>query len=193
MKTKSDGAGEPKQIRVDPDSPLFDTRGMFHKKFPSDFRQIRYFTLLVVQKAPPEIKEINLLEQQISELIKNAVKHGNKNNPGKSVQVWFHFDQDSARLVVQDEGAGFKRLEQWNEFNRRRTECFQGQDFEQMEHFVSFITEDSDENDSGNALFAALEYWDGGIVFNERRNCVAVAKQFPRRRRGIALGPKRRL
>ena len=66
---------------VERDSPLFQKKGMFHKKFASDFRQISYYTLVVVQKAPPEIKEINLLEQQISELIKNAVKHGNKRDP----------------------------------------------------------------------------------------------------------------
>ncbi len=176
-----------KEIRVDRASPLFDTSGMFHKTFPSDFRQIRYFTLLVVQKAPAEIKEINLLEQQISELIKNAVKHGNKCDPQKSVQVWFQFSDDSARLVVQDEGKGFARLEEWNQFNRRRTECFQNQDFEQMARYVSFVTPDSDEHDSGNALFAALEYWDGGVVYNDARNCVAVAKSFPRRRHSIEL------
>jgi serine/threonine-protein kinase RsbW len=193
MKAKDGRAGEAKEIRVDEGSCLFDTKGMFHKRFPSDFRQIRYFTVLVVQKAPPEIKEINLLEQQISELIKNAVKHGNRNDTAKTVEVWFQFREDSARLVVQDEGPGFRRLEQWNEFNRHRTECFQKQDFEQMEKYVSFITEDSDEYDSGNALFAALEYWDGGIVFNARRNCVAVAKNFPKRRRGITLGQKGRL
>ncbi len=72
---------EAKKIIVDESNKLFDKKGMFHKNFVSDFRQIRYFTLLVVQKAPPEIKEINLLEQQISEIIKNAVKHGNHNDP----------------------------------------------------------------------------------------------------------------
>lgn len=178
---------EIKSILVDESSPLFQKKGMFHKKFSSDFRQIRYYTLVVMQKAPPEIKEINLLEQQISELIKNAVKHGNKSNPKKRVQVWYRFEDDSARLIVQDEGKGFLRIEEWNEFNRRRTECFSSQDFERMARYVSFLTPESDEHDSGNALFAALEYWDGGVVFTERRNCLAVAKSFPRRRHGIAL------
>jgi serine/threonine-protein kinase RsbW len=179
---------EIKQILVDEDSPLFDRKGMFHKKFASDFRQIRYYTLLIVQKAPPEIKEINLLEQQISELIKNAVKHGNKKDKRKSVEVWYSFDRTSARLIVQDEGRGFRKLEAWNEFNRRRTECFLRQDFEAMADFVSFITPESDENDSGNALFAAVEYWNGGVIFNRRRNAVAVAKYFRQRRRhGIEL------
>jgi hypothetical protein len=174
-----------KQIRIDGASPLFDHAGMHHKSFPSDLRQVRYFTLLVVQKAPIEFKEINLLEQQVSELIKNAVKHGNHSDPKKNIQVWFSYDDDRARLIVQDEGSGFHRIEQWNRFNRIRTECFQKQDFERMSEYVSFITEDSDEHDSGNALFAALEYWDGGVVYTEQRNCVAVAKSFPRRRRGI--------
>ncbi len=78
-------------------------------------------------------------------------------------------------------------MEEWNEFNRHRTACFQTQDFERMAEFVSFITPDSDEHDSGNALFAALEYWDGGVVLNASRNCIAVAKSFPKRRHGIAL------
>ena len=69
---------EIKELRSDDNDPLFDKVNMLYKEFPSDYRQIRYFTLLIVQSAPLEIKEINLLEQQISELIKNAVKHGNK-------------------------------------------------------------------------------------------------------------------
>jgi hypothetical protein len=178
---------EIKQIKVDGKSPLFDRSGMFHKTFPSDFRQIRYFTLLIVQKAPREIKEINLLEQQISELIKNAVKHGNKSDPKKNVDVWYAFTESSARLIVQDEGRGFKRLAQWNEFNRKRTECFLNGDFEAMANYVSFTTEDSDVYDGGNALFAALEYWDGGVVFTEAKNCVAVSRGFQTRRHGIAL------
>ncbi len=176
-----------KTILVSEESPLFNKKGLFHKKFASDFRQIRYYTLVVMQKAPPEIKEINLLEQQISELIKNAVKHGNKKDPRKLVEVWYSFNESSARLIVQDEGRGFKQLEAWNEFNRRRTECFLRQDFEAMAEFVSFITPDSDEHDSGNALFAAVEYWNGGVVFNRARNAVAVAKYFPQRRHGIEL------
>ena len=59
---------EMKEIRVDENSALFDKTGMLYKEFPSDYRQIRYFTLLIVQSAPLEIKEINLLEQQISEV-----------------------------------------------------------------------------------------------------------------------------
>ncbi|MBN1699668.1 MAG: ATP-binding protein [Spirochaetales bacterium] len=178
---------EIKEIKVDEKSPLFEKTGMFYKEFPSDYRQIRYFTLLIVQKAPPEIKEINLLEQQVSELIKNAVKHGNKNDINKKVRVWYNFDSHSAQLIVEDEGEGFKNLEVWNDFNKKRTECFLRQDFENMAEFVSFRTEKSDENDGGNALFAAVEYWNMGVIFNNKKNCVAVKKRFPKKHFGVEI------
>jgi hypothetical protein len=177
-----------KQIKVDENSPLFDKTGMLHKEFPSDFRQIRYFTLLIVQTAPPDIKDVNLLEQQISEIIKNAVKHGNKCDMEKKVRVWYSFSPEHAHLIVEDEGPGFKDLEKWNDFNKKRQSLLEGQDFEKLADYVSFRGAAADENDGGNALFAALEYWDGGFVFNQKRNCVAMLKRFPKRRLGVAAG-----
>ncbi|MEI6876699.1 MAG: ATP-binding protein [Spirochaetota bacterium] len=171
------------ELRVDENATIFNKTGMLHKEFPSDSRQIRYFTLLIVQSAPPDIKEINLLEQQISEVIKNAVKHGNKSDPEKKVRVWYEFSPEHAHLIVEDEGDGFKDLEKWNEFNRQRQECLDRQDYEALAEYVSFRTRTSDDNDGGNALFAALEYWDGGFIFNQRRSSVAMMKFFPKRRR----------
>lgn len=178
---------EIKQISIDESSPLFDKKGMFYKEFPSDFRQIRYFTLLIVQKAPPELREINLMEQQVSEILKNAIKHGNKCDINKKVKVWFAFEDDTARLIAEDEGEGFKDLEKWNDFHKVRTRCFIEQDFEKMEKYISYRTARSDEQDGGNALFAAVEYWDGGVVFNKKRNCIALLKTFPNKKRGMDL------
>ena len=45
---------EYKQLRSDENDPLFDKTNMMYKVFPSDYRQIRYFTLLIVQSAPLE-------------------------------------------------------------------------------------------------------------------------------------------
>lgn len=179
---------EVKEILINNNHEIFNHQGMFYKEFPSDYRQIRYFTLLVVQKAPPEIKEINLLEQQVSELIKNAVKHGNKNDVNKKIKIWYQFDKETARLIVQDEGEGFQELDKWNEFNRKRTECFVNQDFENMAAFVTFRTKESDDNDGGNALFAAVEYWNEGVVFNSQKNCIGVKKKFPQKRYGVEIG-----
>lgn len=171
-----------KDLRVDENNPLFDKTNLFYKKFPSDQRQIRYFALVIVQKAPPEIQEINLLEQQISELLKNAVKHGNKNDPSKSVHVWYQFSSEEARIIVEDEGDGFKDMEKWNDFNRKRIECLAARNFDELDNYVSYRTAESDEHDGGNALFAALEYWNEGMVYNKKKNAVAVGKRFAKKR-----------
>jgi serine/threonine-protein kinase RsbW len=176
-----------KVIQIDDNHRLMNNEGLFYKEFPSDFRQIRYFTLLIVQKAPPEIREINLLEQQVSELIKNAVKHGNKSDKKKQVKVWYSFSEEEARLIIEDEGEGFKGIHEWNDFNSKRNECLSKQDYETLADYVSFRTEESDDNDGGNAMFAALEYWNEGVVFTEEANCVAVGKTFHRKDAGIPL------
>ena len=176
-----------KELRSDDNDPLFDKTNMLYKEFPSDFRQIRYFTLLIVQSAPLEIKEINLLEQQISEVIKNAVKHGNECDINKKVKVWYSFSPTHAHIIVQDEGEGFKDLEKWNEFNRNRLQCLHEQNFEDLSNFVSFKTQKSDDSDGGNALFAALEYWNGGFVYNGKKNGVAMLKKFQQKRKGVTV------
>jgi serine/threonine-protein kinase RsbW len=175
-------------ILVDGSHPLFNKEGMFFKEFASDIRQVRFYSMLVVQKAPPEIREINLLEQQVSELIKNGVRHGNKRDPGKKIRIWASFSRNHAHIIVEDEGEGFKELDQWNEFNRKRNECFRQNDYGELENYFAYRTSESDDNDGGNALFAALEYWDGGVVFNDTKNGVAVHRHFHRQSRpGIAL------
>ncbi|MDC7239051.1 MAG: ATP-binding protein [Spirochaetales bacterium] len=176
------------QIQINDSHELMDREGMFYKEFPSDFRQIRYFTLLIVQKAPPEIREINLLEQQISELIKNAVKHGNRSDQSKLVKVWYTFSEEKARIIIEDEGEGFQAIKDWNAFNEKRNSCLSNEDYEALADYVSFRTERSDDNDGGNAMFAALEYWNEGVVFTEKANCVAVGKTFPKKNTGIDLG-----
>jgi serine/threonine-protein kinase RsbW len=44
--------------------------------------------------------------------------------------------------------------------------------------FLSYRTENSTEHDGGNAMMAAVEYWNDGVVFNDRRNRVAAMRSF---------------
>lgn len=176
-----------KQILQDDNHELFSKEDMFSKEFPSDYRQIRYFTLMIVQKAPPEIKEINLLEQQISEIIKNAVKHGNKSDPDKTIKVWYTFTTEEARIIVEDEGKGFQHIDKWNAFNVERQACLSKEDYIKLADYVAYRTKDSDDNDGGNAMFAAVEYWNEGVVFKSGGNIVAVGKKFPKKHPGIEV------
>jgi anti-sigma regulatory factor (Ser/Thr protein kinase) len=170
------------EIKQDNSSPLLDKKGLRYKEFSSNYKQIRSYTHRLIRSAPSVIREFNLLEQQVSELIKNAVKHGNKNEVRKKVRVWYKFNTKTVRLIVEDEGNGFKDLEKWNVFNRKRLECIENGNFEALGNYLSFRSAESDHRDGGNALFAALEYWNAGIVFNEKRNTMAVKRIFHKKK-----------
>jgi len=43
----------------------------------------------------------------VSELVNNAIKHGNRRNERKKVSVHLHLDDSEARATVRDEGEGF--------------------------------------------------------------------------------------
>ena len=42
-----------------------------------------------------------------TELVNNAIHHGNKNDPDKEVQIIFTIDEDKIELRIQDQGNGF--------------------------------------------------------------------------------------
>ena len=65
-----------------------------------------------------------------------------------------------------------------NGFYRSKIECYQRQDFDEMTNYLAFRTELSDDADGGNALFAAVEYWNAGVVYNNKRNKAAVRRNF---------------
>lgn len=165
---------------IQEDSPLFRSENMYYKEFRSDYKQIRFYTMLIMKKCPPRVEEKRLLEQQLSEIIKNAVTHGNKNDLSKTVSVWYEFTTDHARVIVQDQGSGFKELEKWNIFNEEREKALSSGSFETMEKYVAWKGEGTNEDDGGNSLFAAVEFWNGGMIYNQKRNKVAVLREFPK-------------
>jgi hypothetical protein len=83
------------------------------------------------------------------------------------------------RFIVEDEGEGFKRLKEWNEFYVRRQAALFTRDFELFLKLSSYRGPESDESDGGNSLIAALEFWNGGMIYNDARNKVGVVRWFP--------------
>lgn len=167
-----------KFIQCDSNNILFNKENMMEKVFSSDWRQIRYYTLLIVQSAPFEQEEMGLLEQQISEIIKNAIQHGNHNNVSKKITVYYSFSSVHAHVIVEDEGEGFKDLDKWNDFYKNRQKAFASHDDTKMAEYVSFKSDESSASDGGNALCAAVEFWNGGIVFNDQKNAVALLRKY---------------
>jgi hypothetical protein len=166
-----------RKLIVDDRNELFDAQGMRFAVFPSDFSRIREFTAQVLADCPSAFREGNLLEQQLSEIIKNGIKHGNRNDPGKSLRVWYDL-RKRVRFIVEDEGEGFTDLEKWNEFFKKRQTALFEEDFEAFIGLAGYRGPKSDEDDGGNSLIAALEYWNGGMIFNDARNKVGVVRWF---------------
>jgi len=166
-----------RKLIVDEQSELFDAKGMKYIEFPSDYSAIRKYCAIILKDCPEEFKEGNLLEQQLSEIVKNGIKHGNKCDPAKKIKIWYDL-RKRARFIVEDEGQGFTCLEKWNEFFRKRQEALYYEDFDKFLELASFRGPHSDDNDGGNSLIAALEFWNGGMIYNEARNKAGVVRWF---------------
>ena len=165
---------------------FFETRGLKAFEFPSEFKKVREYAEQVMKTAPAAFKKSKLLEQQICELIANSVKHGNKRDVNKTVKVWVDFIKgepshnlaNKIRVIVEDEGDGFAELQEWNKFLINRTICLTLQDYNNLPDLLMWQGKDFDELSGGNALFAAVEYWNGGIYFTERANKCVTLRYF---------------
>ena len=166
-----------RKLIVDEHNELFDAQGMKYLELESDFRAIRKYCTRILTDCPNEFKEGNLLEQQLSELLKNGIKHGNRCDPRKKIKIWYDL-RKRARFIVEDEGNGFSSLDSWNKFYQKRQKALLAQDFDLFLSMASYRGPDSDEQDGGNSLIAALEFWNGGMIYNETRNKVGVVRWF---------------
>ena len=166
-----------RKLLVDDRNELFDAQGMKYVEYPSDLSQVRKYSAEILRGCPEPFLEENLLEQQLSELIKNGIKHGNQGNPSKLIRVWYDL-RKRARFIVEDEGAGFTSLDSWNEFFRKRQTALWEEDFDTFLDLASYRGPHSDDSDGGNSLIAALEYWNGGMIYNGKRNKVGVVRWY---------------
>ncbi|OHD62923.1 MAG: ATP-binding protein [Spirochaetes bacterium GWF1_41_5] len=166
-----------RKLIVDEYNDLFDIEGLEYIELSSDFPKIREYTMSIVNQAPEDFKEGNLLEQQISEIIKNGIKHGNKNNAQKKLKIWYSFKK-RVRFIAEDEGDGFQNLDEWNIFFMNRQKALAENDFDTFVQLANYRSKSSDESDGGNSLIAALEYWNGGMIWNQKKNKIGVIRWF---------------
>ncbi|MDD5065623.1 MAG: hypothetical protein PHF84_01120 [bacterium] len=173
------GFRENTELKVADDKEKFwDTSGMTYMEFNSDINKIRENAIEIMESSDLEMKDDVLLRLQISEFLKNAILHGNKMDKNKKVRVWFDMNASFAKLIIEDEGKGFKDIKVWNRFNKKRVFYIEKRDLKNLIKYASYRTKKSTENDGGNFLFSALEYWDSGVLFNKKRNKVYLMKYF---------------
>ncbi len=162
---------------IDDQAELLDTSKLQYKEFQSDYNQIRFYTFMLMQHLPDSLYDDQLFMQQVGEIMKNAIRHGNRGVINKRVKVWFEVS-DRVHLVFEDEGKGFTNLDDWNSFNHERMQAFETGDFERASELLNYRHGDSQADDGGNALVAALNYWDEGLLYNSNKNRVAVVRKF---------------
>ncbi len=166
-----------RKLIVDERNELFDAQGMKLYEFESDYSKVREFTRLVLSDCPAAFREGNLLSQQVSELIKNGIKHGNGRDRDKKLFVWCD-TRKRVRVIVEDEGEGFKDLDTWNAFYLERQMALNEGRFDDFLALASYRSASSKDEDGGNSLIAALEYWNGGMIYNAKKNKVGVLRWY---------------
>ncbi len=173
------GFEEKTQLKTAEDkNPIWETDKMKYKEFHSDLAQIRNYSKEILTNSDMENPDDKILQLQITEFIKNAIRHGNQEDKNKKVKIWYNINNDYAKLIIEDEGEGFENLENWNEFNKHRVHYINKQDIKNVLKYATYKTEKSTESDGGNFLFSALEYWDSGIIFNTKKNKLYAMKYF---------------
>ncbi len=102
---------------------------------------------LVMKEAPYDFFCIRIL---LRESVLNAVVHGSHEDPSKEVTLEFTFDEQEARMVVKDDGAGFP----W-----RDRPCQ-----------IDTLTE-------GGRGLALMKIYSDNMVYNEKGNEVILTKR----------------
>ncbi len=151
------------------------------KQIPSKHLLIRYYSMQIVQTLPiKQIHEKKLLEQQISELLQNAIIHGNKNREELNVSIRYAFKESVFTILIKDEGNGFNELEHWNKWKKKRTELEAAGKTEEFELFAVYQKRGSyaSEYSGGTGLFSAAEYWNKGFIFSSEGNTITASKSF---------------
>ena len=148
------------ELVVDENSPLWDTSEAEYKEFPSNLFQVREIAKEIIRDIPHSNGDFSMtiLEEQVSEIIKNAVKHGNKNDSNKNIRVWYYIDKKLFKIIVGNEGEGFTNFDHWNEFNKKRNAAIKNGNMEEMMQYIQYKGPNSREDDGGNSLFSALEF-----------------------------------
>lgn len=168
------------ELIIDNNTELWLVSDMEHDIFPSDINKIVEYTETVIKPTSGKISsdDFQVLHHEVSELIINAIKHGNKNDVNKIIRLWYKFQDDCYKFIIEDQGEGFKDLEKWNEFNRERNRAIQIKNIKLMEKFALYRPEGSDNTKGGSTFFGALQYWDSGVIFNSKRNKIVTMKYF---------------
>jgi serine/threonine-protein kinase RsbW len=84
----------------------------------------------------------------LDEAITNGLKHGNRNQPGRTVEVTWRVDAEAVLATVEDEGAGFDPLGVADPYSTEGLKRLSGRGVLLMRYFLSWLR----YNERGNRV-----------------------------------------
>jgi len=109
--------------------------------------------LALMEGAGYSEKDVFSVRLALEEAIVNAIRHGNKGDPAKSVQVRYRVTDREVVTEIQDEGPGFDPY-----------------------NIPDPLAPENLESPTGRGLFL-IRYYMTSVTFNERGNCLTLCKE----------------
>ena len=85
-----------------------DSQGEFLLNYLDDVVSVLEHVVLCMRRRKYLHRDVFGVQLALEEAINNAIRHGNRSDPAKSVRVAYHVDTDQVWLEVEDEGDGFE-------------------------------------------------------------------------------------
>ena len=139
------------------DRPMNISKGKWYTlEIPSrteNIVQVEEAIIKALEEGDFSDSDVFAVRMALDEALSNAIKHGNRRDPGKSVSVRFLIEDDTITISVKDEGAGFDYTDMPDPTAPERLEL-----------------------PSGRGLLLMRSYMDS-VTFNERGNEVTMVKR----------------
>jgi serine/threonine-protein kinase RsbW len=123
----------------------------FSERIPSDTARGREVQEQIVsgmeQRGFPP-RDVFGVRLALEEALVNAIKHGNRMDPDKSVQIDWTLSEAGVRIVIEDEGEGFQVADVPDQTDDENLDKPGGRGIMLMRSFMSVV----EYNESGNRL-----------------------------------------
>lgn len=100
----------------------------------------------VATKAGFPDRDLFGIRLSVDEAVTNAIKHGNKSSPTKTVRVRFRLDKRGVRIEIEDQGDGFRPEDVPDPRDEENLERPNGRGLMLMREFMSHIEFNSKGN-----------------------------------------------
>ena len=123
----------------------------FHEKIPSDTargRDVQERIVGTMEQRGFSPRDVFGVRLALEEALVNAIKHGNKMDPGKSVTVDWEVSDNHVRVVIEDEGEGFDVADVPDPTDEENLDKPGGRGIMLMRSFMSLV----EYNEHGNRL-----------------------------------------